>query len=80
MNRATAGETDRFRQPLIEHRIELNRPLGLRFMLHHGIGKDAPEFRDDRRIVDENLAGCCRQPSGECRAEGEWRVEPGRWR
>jgi hypothetical protein len=60
MDRAAAAEDNRFRQRPIEHRVELNRPLGLRVVLHLGIGKDRPEFRDDGRIVDKNPARCCR--------------------
>jgi len=57
MNRAAAGERDRAGQRPIEHRVELDRPLGLRSVVHQGVGKDRAEFRDDGRIVDENPAG-----------------------
>ena len=42
--------------------------------------KSRAKFRDDRRIVDENSAGCCRQRAGKSGSEGQGRVEPGRRR
>jgi hypothetical protein len=41
MNRTALGERDRDSKRSTEHRVELNRPLGLRFVLHQGVGKIA---------------------------------------
>ena len=78
MNRAAAGKTDRVRQCLIEQRIELNRPLGFRSVSNFRMWKSCAKFRDDRRIIDENSARCCRQCGGDCRGERSGRIESSR--
>ena len=78
MHGTAAGEGERTAQPLVEYRIEINRPLDFRQVRDGAVRKSGAKFGNGGRIVHEDLVGHPRQRPGERRGKGRHRIEPGR--